>query len=82
MGFSPSILLWLHQQRVGWKINLFFILRLNVPPQTGSENGFISFYYEVYSFTFRHKVVIVEGNYLLLDDGVWKEISSMFDEKW
>ncbi|XP_050945864.1 putative uridine kinase C227.14 isoform X1 [Cucumis melo] len=30
----------------------------------------------------QHKVVIVEGNYLLLDDGVWKEISSMFDEKW
>ncbi|XP_038874801.1 putative uridine kinase C227.14 [Benincasa hispida] len=30
----------------------------------------------------RHKVVIVEGNYLLLDDGVWKEISSMFNEKW
>jgi len=31
---------------------------------------------------FRHKVVIVEGNYLLLEDGVWKEISSLFDEKW
>lgn len=30
----------------------------------------------------RHKVVIVEGNYLLLDDGIWKEVSSMFDEKW
>ena len=30
----------------------------------------------------RHKVVIVEGNYLLLEDGVWKEISSLFDEKW
>ncbi|GMY16749.1 putative uridine kinase C227.14 [Fagus crenata] len=30
----------------------------------------------------QHKVVIVEGNYLLLEDGVWKEISSMFDEKW
>ncbi|XP_022146045.1 putative uridine kinase C227.14 isoform X3 [Momordica charantia] len=30
----------------------------------------------------QHKVVIVEGNYLLLDDGVWKEISSIFDEKW
>lgn len=30
----------------------------------------------------QHKIVIVEGNYLLLDDGVWKEISSMFDEKW
>ncbi|KAM5553556.1 hypothetical protein ABKV19_025667 [Rosa sericea] len=28
------------------------------------------------------KVVIVEGNYLFLDNGVWKEISSMFDEKW
>ncbi|KAG2719039.1 hypothetical protein I3843_03G240300 [Carya illinoinensis] len=30
----------------------------------------------------QHKVVIVEGNYLLLEDGVWKEISSIFDEKW
>ncbi|RDX86478.1 hypothetical protein CR513_32189 [Mucuna pruriens] len=26
----------------------------------------------------QHKVVIVEGNYLLLEDGVWKEISSLF----
>ncbi|RHN41366.1 putative P-loop containing nucleoside triphosphate hydrolase [Medicago truncatula] len=25
---------------------------------------------------------IVEGNYLLLEDGVWKEILSLFDEKW
>ncbi|KAI4301168.1 hypothetical protein L6164_034474 [Bauhinia variegata] len=30
----------------------------------------------------QHKVIIVEGNYLLLEDGVWKEISSLFDEKW
>ncbi|KAI8574477.1 hypothetical protein RHMOL_Rhmol01G0357100 [Rhododendron molle] len=30
----------------------------------------------------QHKVVIVEGNYLLLDKGVWKDISSFFDEKW
>ncbi|KAL5792823.1 hypothetical protein ACOSP7_001417 [Xanthoceras sorbifolium] len=30
----------------------------------------------------QHKVVIVEGNYLFLDEGVWKDISSMFDEKW
>ncbi|KAL8214991.1 hypothetical protein R6Q57_004440 [Mikania cordata] len=29
-----------------------------------------------------HKVVIVEGNYLLLDEGSWKEISSVLDEKW
>ncbi|CAM8881624.1 unnamed protein product [Rhodiola kirilowii] len=26
--------------------------------------------------------VIVEGNYLLLGDGIWKDMSSMFDEKW
>lgn len=26
--------------------------------------------------------MIVEGNYLLLGDGAWKEVSSMFDEKW
>ncbi|RYR01055.1 hypothetical protein Ahy_B06g079909 isoform D [Arachis hypogaea] len=30
----------------------------------------------------QHKVVIVEGNYLLLEDGIWKEISCLFDEKW
>ncbi|KDP21368.1 hypothetical protein JCGZ_21839 [Jatropha curcas] len=30
----------------------------------------------------QHKVVIVEGNYLLLEEGVWKDILSMFDEKW
>lgn len=30
----------------------------------------------------QHKVVIVEGNYLLLEDGTWKEVSSMLDEKW
>ncbi|KAK7245405.1 hypothetical protein RIF29_40248 [Crotalaria pallida] len=30
----------------------------------------------------QHKVVIVEGNYLLLEYGIWKEISSLFDEKW
>ncbi|KAG6776399.1 hypothetical protein POTOM_019905 [Populus tomentosa] len=30
----------------------------------------------------QHKVVVVEGNYLLLEDGAWKDVSSMFDEKW
>ncbi|XP_073143882.1 putative uridine kinase C227.14 [Henckelia pumila] len=30
----------------------------------------------------QHKIVIVEGNYLLLDEGVWKDISCIFDEKW
>ncbi|GAB4830467.1 hypothetical protein Ancab_020180 [Ancistrocladus abbreviatus] len=30
----------------------------------------------------QHKVVIVEGNYLLLEEAVWNEISTMFDEKW
>ncbi|KAF9617997.1 hypothetical protein IFM89_039368, partial [Coptis chinensis] len=30
----------------------------------------------------RHKVVIVEGNYLLLEEGIWNEVSSIFDEKW
>ncbi|CDP03691.1 unnamed protein product [Coffea canephora] len=30
----------------------------------------------------RHKVVIVEGNYLLLEESVWKDISTIFDEKW
>ncbi|XP_060971005.1 putative uridine kinase C227.14 isoform X2 [Cannabis sativa] len=32
--------------------------------------------------TLEHKVVIVEGNYIFLEDGSWKEISSIFDEKW
>ncbi|XP_017697995.1 putative uridine kinase C227.14 isoform X2 [Phoenix dactylifera] len=30
----------------------------------------------------QHKIVIVEGNYLLLKEGAWKEVCSMFDEKW
>ncbi|KAJ8627099.1 hypothetical protein MRB53_020406 [Persea americana] len=30
----------------------------------------------------QHKVVIVEGNYLFLEEGTWKDISSTFDEKW
>ncbi|XP_024008241.1 putative uridine kinase C227.14 isoform X2 [Eutrema salsugineum] len=30
----------------------------------------------------QHKVVIVEGNYVLLEEGSWKDISDMFDEKW
>nr|XP_043609806.1 putative uridine kinase C227.14 [Erigeron canadensis] len=30
----------------------------------------------------QHKVVIVEGNYILLEEGTWKDISTMLDEKW
>uniref|UniRef100_A0A0A9DWY5 Phosphoribulokinase/uridine kinase domain-containing protein n=1 Tax=Arundo donax TaxID=35708 RepID=A0A0A9DWY5_ARUDO len=31
----------------------------------------------------QHKIVIVEGNYLLLDEDVWREIRALFDdEKW
>lgn len=30
----------------------------------------------------RHKIVIVEGNYLFLEEDVWREIRDMFDEKW
>ena len=26
-------------------------------------------------------MVIAEGNYILLEDGAWKDVSSMFDEK-
>lgn len=29
-----------------------------------------------------HRVVVVEGNYLLVEDGIWKEVSEVFDEKW
>lgn len=31
---------------------------------------------------FAYKVVIAEGNYILLEDGAWRDVSSMFDEKW
>ncbi|XP_021897975.1 putative uridine kinase C227.14 [Carica papaya] len=30
----------------------------------------------------QHKVVIVEGNYLFLEEGLWKDVSCIFDEKW
>ncbi|KAI4319488.1 hypothetical protein MLD38_033078 [Melastoma candidum] len=30
----------------------------------------------------QHKVVVVEGNYIFLDEGDWTAISSLFDEKW
>ncbi|CAN1131779.1 Putative uridine kinase C227.14, partial [Linum perenne] len=30
----------------------------------------------------QHKVVIVEGNYLFLEEGLWKDVQSIFDEKW
>ncbi|KAG2621985.1 ATP-dependent kinase-like protein notR' isoform X2 [Panicum virgatum] len=30
----------------------------------------------------QHKIVIVEGNYLLLEEDVWREIRDFFDEKW
>ena len=30
----------------------------------------------------RHKIVIVEGNYLLLEEDVWTEIRDLLDEKW
>ncbi|KAM0849931.1 hypothetical protein ACQ4PT_053395 [Festuca glaucescens] len=29
-----------------------------------------------------HKIVIVEGNYLLLEENIWREIRDLFDEKW
>jgi pantothenate kinase len=30
----------------------------------------------------QHKVVVVEGNYLLLSEGDWKDLESIFDERW
>ncbi|KAJ3674721.1 hypothetical protein LUZ60_005337 [Juncus effusus] len=30
----------------------------------------------------QHKIVIVEGNYLLLEEETWNKIASLFDEKW
>jgi len=30
----------------------------------------------------RADIVIVEGNYLLLDDGAWSSVSAQFDEAW
>jgi uridine kinase len=35
-----------------------------------------------YHYFGRHKIVIVEGNYLLLEEDVWREIGDGFDEKW
>ncbi|CAN6352280.1 unnamed protein product [Urochloa humidicola] len=29
-----------------------------------------------------HRIVVVEGNYLLLEEDVWREIRELFDEKW
>ncbi|CAM6093036.1 unnamed protein product [Calypogeia fissa] len=29
-----------------------------------------------------HKVVVVEGNYLLLKEGAWNDLGGMFDERW
>uniref|UniRef100_A0A0E0RJN3 Phosphoribulokinase/uridine kinase domain-containing protein n=1 Tax=Oryza rufipogon TaxID=4529 RepID=A0A0E0RJN3_ORYRU len=30
----------------------------------------------------QHKIVIVEGNYLLLEEDAWRDIRALFDEKW
>jgi hypothetical protein len=35
-----------------------------------------------YHYFGRNKIVIVEGNYLLLEKDVWREIRDVFDEKW
>jgi len=32
--------------------------------------------------THQHQVVVVEGNYLLLEEGDWKSLKSVFDECW
>jgi hypothetical protein len=37
--------------------------------------------YNFYS-SCRHKLVVVEGNYLLLSEGDWKDLESIFDERW
>ena len=33
-------------------------------------------------FKFRNKIILVEGNYLFLQEDNWKKISNFFDEKW
>ena len=30
----------------------------------------------------RHKIILVEGLYLLLDQPVWRDIADCFDERW
>ncbi|XP_062202070.1 ATP-dependent kinase-like protein notR' [Phragmites australis] len=30
----------------------------------------------------QHKIVIVEGNYRLLEEDVWREVRALLDEKW
>eukprot|EP01121_Diplochlamys_sp_Union-15-3_P022326 TRINITY_DN9460_c0_g1_i1.p1 TRINITY_DN9460_c0_g1~~TRINITY_DN9460_c0_g1_i1.p1 ORF type:complete len:168 (+),score=39.06 TRINITY_DN9460_c0_g1_i1:162-665(+) len=29
-----------------------------------------------------HQIVVVEGNYLFLEEGVWQDINKLFDERW
>lgn len=29
-----------------------------------------------------HKIVLLEGNYLLLEEGPWRELPALFDERW
>lgn len=33
-------------------------------------------------FGYRNRIVIVEGNYLLLDEDDWKDLRDLFDETW
>lgn len=43
----------------------------------------IDYFFDLLCLTFgSHKLVIVEGNYLFLEEGIWKEIASIFNEKW
>ena len=30
----------------------------------------------------RHRVVVVEGNYLLMEEGEWTGLGDLFDERW
>jgi pantothenate kinase len=30
----------------------------------------------------RHRVVVVEGNYLLMGEGEWTALADIFDERW
>lgn len=36
----------------------------------------------IQSLFVRHKLIVVEGNYLLLNDGDWKALGSLFNERW
>lgn len=40
------------------------------------------FYHQKKKHLYRHKIVLIEGNYLLLDEPPWNTKTFLFDELW